>query len=121
MLSAERGIQVRVLVESEMDKPATRPVLEGDSGLAALALRAELDAFDHEFSTAAASDGVLRLRVTASAAGARPPRLLGQRSFSVRRPAPSADAAGAAQALREASDELVRQLIDWLATLPSAR
>ena len=33
----------------------------------------------------------------------------------------SADAAGAAQALREASDELVRQLIDWLATLPSAR
>ncbi|OJV53206.1 MAG: hypothetical protein BGO36_10480 [Burkholderiales bacterium 68-10] len=100
---------------------ATRPVLEGDSGLAALALRAELDAFDHEFSTAAASDGVLRLRVTASAAGARPPRLLGQRSFSLRRPAPSPDAAGAAQALREASDELLRQLIDWLATLPPAR
>ena len=99
---------------------ATRPVLEGDSGLAALALRAELDAFDHEFSTAAASDGVLRLRVTASAAGARPPRLLGQRSFSVRRPAPTPDAAGGAQALRDATDEALRQLIDWLAGLPAS-
>ncbi|HNK52849.1 MAG TPA: ABC transporter, partial [Ottowia sp.] len=42
------------------------------------------------------------------------------RSFSVRRPAPTPDAAGGAQALRDATDEALRQLIDWLAGLPAS-
>lgn len=99
---------------------ATRPVLDAGSALAALQLRVELDDFAHEFSSPQSSEGVVRLRVTAIAAGARAQPLLGQRSFSVRRPAPTPDAAGGAQALRDATDEALRQLIDWLAGLPAS-
>ena len=99
---------------------ATRPVLDAGSALAALQLRVELDDFAHEFSSPQTSEGVVRLRVTALAAGARAQPLLGQRSFSVRRPAPTPDAAGGAQALRDATDEALRQLIDWLAGLPAS-
>lgn len=99
---------------------ATRPVVESGAGLAPLELRAELDEFAHIFSAPTTSEGVVRLRVTALAAGARAQPLLGQRSFSVRRPAPTPDAAGGAQALRDATDEALRQLIDWLAGLPAS-
>lgn len=96
---------------------ATRhPVLEPGTGLAALQLRVELDEFAQVFSRPDASEGVVRLRVTAIAP-ARQGRLLGQRSFEARQPAPSADVAGGAQALRGATDEVLRQVLDWVAAL----
>lgn len=96
---------------------ATRhPVLEPGMGLAALQLRVELDEFDQVFSQPDASEGVVRLRVTALA---RQGRLLGQHSFEARRAAPSADAAGGAQALRGAADAVLREVMDWVASLPT--
>lgn len=100
---------------------ATRPVLEPGTGLAALQLQAQLDAFEQVYTAPAASDGEVRLRVTAMASGKGAPRLLGQRSFAARQPAPTPDAAGGARALRAATDEVVRQVVDWIATLEPPR
>ena len=77
-------------------------------------LRAELDEFAHVFASPQASEGVVRLRVTVTAPRARAQRLLGQRTFTVRQPAPTADAAGGVAALRAASDEAVRQIVAWV-------
>lgn len=90
------------------------PVLDVGTGLAVIELRLELDQFDQVFSSPEASEGVLRLRATAIAPQARQQRLLGQRSFEVRQPAPTPDAEGGVQALRAASDALARQLADWV-------
>lgn len=100
---------------------ATRPVLEPGAGLAALELRADLDEFDQVFSAPSTSEGVVRLRVTVLAPQAKQNRLLGQRSFVQRRLAPTADAPGGAQALREATDALVREVVDWVGTLAVPR
>ena len=98
---------------------ATRPVVEPGAGLAATELRVEVDDFSHSFASASASEGVVRLRATVVAPGARTQRLLGQRSFEVRRPAASADPAGGVAALRAATDEAVRQLVAWVNALPA--
>lgn len=100
---------------------ATRPVLDTGTGLAALEMRAELDDFTHVFSSPGASEGVVRLRVTVTAPGARQDRLLGQRTFAARHAAPTPDAAGGVGALRAATDEVVRQVVDWVASLPAPR
>lgn len=97
---------------------ATRhAVLDAGSGLATLELRAELDEFAQLYSAPTASEGVVRLRVTATTARS-PARLLGQRTFFARRSAPTPDAAGGAQALREASDQVIRDIADWVMALP---
>jgi cholesterol transport system auxiliary component len=98
---------------------ARRPVVDAGTGLAPLELRAELDEFAHVFTAANASEGVVRLRVTAIAPATRGNRLLGQRSFTVRQPAASNDAAGAAAALRAATDEVARQVTAWVDALPA--
>ena len=98
---------------------ATRPVVEPGAGLAATELHVDLDEFSHNFSSPSSSEGVVRLRATVVAPGARTQRLLGQRSIEVRRPAASADPAGGVAALRDATDEAVRQLVAWVNTLPA--
>ncbi len=100
---------------------ATRPVVEAGAGLAPLELRAELDEFAQIFSAPDASEGVVRLRVTAVAPGARAQRLVGQRTFEVRRAAATADAAGGVAALRAATDEAVQQVVAWVNALPAPR
>jgi len=92
----------------------TRMVTPSGAGLTAVRLDAELQEFAQDFSAPAASDGVLRLRATLIAPGQR---LLGQRSFTARIPAPSPDAAGGAQALRQAADEVARQVAAWVDSL----
>ncbi len=98
---------------------ATRPVVEPGAGLAALELRTELDEFAHVFESPNASAGVVRLRVTAVAPAAKTGRLLGQRTFTVRQPAPTADAAGGVAALRTATDDAVAQIVTWVNALPA--
>jgi cholesterol transport system auxiliary component len=77
-------------------------------------LRTDIDEFIQGFSDAAHSNGQLQLR--ASVLNGR--TLLAQKSFARQVPAPSADAAGGAQALAEASDAIITDLITWLASLP---
>ncbi|CAM5795051.1 ABC-type transport auxiliary lipoprotein family protein [Ottowia pentelensis] len=100
---------------------ASHPVLDAGNTLAVLQLSAELDEFAQVFTTPEASEGVVRLRVTAIAPQARQGRLLGQRSFVQRVAAPTPDAAGGAQALREATDTVLREVVDWVNALPAPR
>ena len=92
---------------------ATRPVVDIGAGLAAVELRAQLDEFAHVFSAPGTSEGVVRLRLTLIAPSAAN-RLLGQHTIVVRKPAPSADAAGGVSALRAATDEAVQQAVAWV-------
>ena len=100
---------------------ATRPVVEPGAGLAVVELRTELDEFAQIFSSPDASEGVVRLRVTAVAPTAKADRLLGQRTFTVRQPAQTADAAGGVGALRAATDTAVQQVVTWVNALPAPR
>jgi cholesterol transport system auxiliary component len=97
---------------------ATRPVVDGGMGLAPLELRAQLDDFTHVFQSATASEGVVRLRVTLVMPTGQATRLLGQRTFVARQPAATPDAAGGVGALRRATDEVVRQAVEWVGSVP---
>jgi cholesterol transport system auxiliary component len=100
---------------------AARAVAPPGAGLAAVQLDAELQEFVQDFSAPGASEGVVQLRATLTApAAAAGQRLLGQRSFTARVPTPSPDAPGGAQALRQATDEVVQQVVQWVDGLTQA-
>ena len=82
-----------------------------------VALRVELEEFTQYFEAADRSFGLLRLRATASSTGTAGERVLGQRTFVVRRPAPSADAAGGVRALTDATSAAALELESWLSQL----
>ncbi|WP_367394752.1 ABC-type transport auxiliary lipoprotein family protein [Cupriavidus sp. Agwp_2] len=96
-----------------------REAVSARSGLAwsgdpsAPGLKVDLLAFEQVFDSATTSQGVVRLRATVYHRGR-----LGQQTFEVRRPAPSADGAGGVKALADASDAAIAALLDWTATLP---
>lgn len=98
---------------------AQHPVVGASSALAAIEVQARLDEFSQLFSSPSESTGVVRLSVTAATAPSAPggSRLLGQRLFVASRPAPTPDANGGAQALRLATDDVVRQAVGWINTL----
>lgn len=97
---------------------AQRPVVDVGQGLASLELRVQLEEFSHVFDAPGASYGLVRLRATVFAPLVRGERLLGQHTFSARKPAPSHDAPGGVSALTAATDDVARQLMQWLAQLP---
>ena len=86
-------------------------------GRAVLALRVEIEEFTQYFEAADRSFGLLRLRATASSLGAAGERVMGQRTVVVRRPAPTADAAGGVRALAEATSAAALELESWLSQL----
>jgi ABC-type uncharacterized transport system auxiliary subunit len=73
-------------------------------------LHAELLEFEQIFDARDRSRGVLRLRATLEAEGAR-----SQHTFAIERPARTSNAAGGVTALTECSDELVKQIAEWVA------
>jgi len=79
-------------------------------------LRIEADDFTQLFNAPAQSVG----RVSVHAALLDGRTLIAQKNFVKEAPAPSADAAGGAKALADASDALIDDMIRWLATLPPA-
>lgn len=85
-----------------------------DGALNVPLLRLEVDDFAQVFTTPTASMGQVTLRVAVY----RSRLLVAQKSFTQQRPAPSADAAGGAQALAAASDGLITDVLGWLTTLP---
>ena len=99
-----------------------RPVLDATAA-AALArrggpappvLRVELEEFSQLFDSPRESQGVLRLRATLLENTGGGERLVAQRSFDVRRPSPSADAAGGVRALTAATDAAAADIAAWL-------
>lgn len=80
-------------------------------------LRVELEEFSQVFSSPADSVGLLRLRATLVEPTAAGEKLLGQRVFTVQKPATSADAAGGTRALVEAAEQAAQELALWLEQL----
>ena len=99
-----------------------RPVLDiGESagmarngGAAPRVLRMGLEEFSHLFETESQSWGLLRLRVTLMDNTVAGERLLAQRTFVVRKPAPTADAAGGVRALTAATDAAAEEIAQWM-------
>ena len=115
-LLLQQRLRERLASRYTVLKTAQAAALRGaDSG--PLLLRLELEEFSQWFNSANDSMGMLRLRATATQATSRGDQLLGQRSFSVQRPAAQADAAGGVHALTAASDAAIDELLLWLDAL----
>lgn len=99
-----------------------RPVLDlGESaamarngGAATRVLRMGLEEFSHVFETQSRSWGLLRLRVTLMDNTLAGEQLLAQRTFVVRKPAPTADAPGGVRALTAATDAAAEEIAQWM-------
>ncbi|WP_422844910.1 ABC-type transport auxiliary lipoprotein family protein [Acidovorax sp. M2(2025)] len=105
-----------------------RAVLKADDGAAQardaarggklpLVLRVELEEFSHLFTSATESAGVVRLRATVVDLTPAGEALRGQRVFTVRTPARTADAAGGVAALADATGQVAQELAAWLEQL----
>jgi cholesterol transport system auxiliary component len=100
-----------------IDSPAAT-ALARRAGQAPRVLRVELEEFSHVFDTEKESRGFVRLRCTVLENTAAGERLLAQRSFSVERPAPTADASGGVRALTAALDAAAQDIAGWLRQQP---
>lgn len=78
-------------------------------------LRIELEELSQVFDSPAASFGVVRLRATLMESTPAGDRLVGQRVFAQRQPAPSADAPGGVRAIAAATDACAQDIAAWLA------
>jgi cholesterol transport system auxiliary component len=85
-------------------------VLTGSDGVSAPVLKVDLNEFEQVFDSQTQSHGAVTARATLIHRG----KVLAQRTFVASAPASSADAAGGAQALAAASDDLVAQITTWL-------
>jgi cholesterol transport system auxiliary component len=77
-------------------------------------LRVELEEFTHYFASQGDSVGLLRLRCTLLDNTLGGEKLLGQRTITMQRPAPSADPSGGVRALAAATDAAAQELAQWL-------
>ena len=66
--------------------------------------------FEQVFDSQMESHAAISARATLTRSG----KVVGERTFSARAPAASADAVGGARALATASDDLVAQIAAWL-------
>ena len=85
-------------------------VLTGADGVSAPVLRVDLSQFEQVFDSQSESHAAVTARATLIQSG----KVIGQRTFLARAPSSSPDAAGGAQALATASDDLVAQIGAWL-------
>ena len=85
-------------------------VLTGADGVRAPVLKVDLSEFEQIFDSQSESHAAVTARATLTQSG----KVISQRTFIARAPSSSADAAGGAQALAAASDDLVAQISAWL-------
>lgn len=78
-------------------------------------LRVSLEEFSHFFESPDKSAGWVRVNATLIRSNAGGDRVLAQRSFAARRPAPTNDAPGGVKALAAATDAVVADLVAWVA------
>jgi cholesterol transport system auxiliary component len=97
--------------------PGDAAAMARDSGAVRRVLRLDLEEFSHVFESQADSWGLLRLRATVTYDTPAGEKLLAQRSFVVRQPAPTPDAPGGVRALSAATDAAAEQIGQWLAQL----
>lgn len=84
------------------------------NGGAPRVMRVDLEEFSHLFESPNRSWGLLRLRVTLMDNTPAGEKLLAQRTFAIREPAATPDAAGGVRALAAATDAAAREIAQWL-------
>ncbi|HEX7985098.1 MAG TPA: ABC-type transport auxiliary lipoprotein family protein [Duganella sp.] len=102
-------------MKSRIAQAGVKVLSTSDAATSVNLLRMEVDDFTQNFETATQSSGNISLRASVF----REHRLLDQKTFARSAPAPSADAAGGARALADASDALADDVLAWLAGLPA--
>lgn len=132
-LAYENPLEARTYAQARWSSPPARLFLQrlktrvGQAGGAILGaadgatglpvLRIEADDFSHVFTAPGQSEARVSMRISVL----RDRRLIQQRSFTRVVAAPSADASGGVQALAEASDAVIGDMIGWLSTLSLPR
>lgn len=90
-------------------------VLSGSTGISGLPeLRIEIEDFSHIFETPEQSHAHVVARVAAIDGR----KLISQKTFRQKVPAPSTNAEGGAKALAQASDAMIADILRWLSSLP---
>lgn len=89
-----------------------------NQGVLPRVLKLELEEFSHFFASPGSSAGLVRLRATLVESTPSGEKLLAQRSVTVQRPAPSADAPGGVRALTAATDAAIDEIATWLQQVP---
>ena len=89
-----------------------------NQGVLPRVLQLDLEEFSHFFASPGSSIGLVRLRATLVETTPSGEKLLAQRSVTVQRPAPSADAPGGVRALTAASDAAIDEIATWLQQVP---
>ena len=95
-----------------LDPPDSATLARSDARL--LTLRVALEEFTQYFETPTSSVGLVRLRATLVQSTPGGDRVVGQRAFTVRRSAPTADAPGGVKALAAASEVAVAEVVAWV-------
>lgn len=95
--------------------PGESAALARNDGVSPRVLRIDLEEFSHFFESQARSWGLLRLRATLTDNTLAGEKLLAQRSFVIRRPAPTSDAPGGVRGLAAAADAAADEIAQWLA------
>ncbi len=104
-------------IKARMAQAGVKVLSTTDAAASPTVLRMEVEDFAQNFDTATSSKGVLRLRASVF----RNHHLVDQQTFERSAPAPTADAAGGARALADASDAVAADVLSWLAALPPSR
>lgn len=104
--AAQPGQLVELAVKRSMKTSETAVASSG------CRLRVDLDEFVQVFDGEGRSRGIVEAR--AALLAPRTDQLIATRGFAVAQPAPTPDAVGGVQALRESVLELNRELLDWL-------
>lgn len=91
-----------------------RAAAPGATGVRPAVLRVQLEEFSQVFTSSTDSVGLIRLRATVVVPNITGDQLLGQRLFTVQRPAATADAVGGTHALAEAAALVVQDVAQWL-------
>ena len=110
-------VRQRVREHLSQRRAVLNPGESAAAGASPVMLRLELEEFSQLFESTTASTGLVRLRATVLQAAGAGEKLIGQKTFIVQSPAPSADAAGGARALTTATDAAVLELDQWLQQL----
>lgn len=94
--------------------PGDSAALARTNGGVPRVMRIDLEEFSHLFESQTQSWGLLRLRVTLMDNTPSGEKLVAQRTFAIRQPAPTPDAPGGVRALAAATDAAAQQIDLWL-------
>jgi cholesterol transport system auxiliary component len=104
-------------LKTRIAQSGTKVLSATDASDGVAILRTEVDEFTHSFENQSQSYGLLILRVSLFQGH----KLIDQKTFSRKSSATSADAAGGARALADATDGVAADIVAWLATLPTRK